>query len=117
MCGGYPAFPTDDDTRVQDRKIDLYAVIRGAQFSFHVAVGDLTENRVRFTVPVEAAEDAFVIGVVRTGELVCLLSAGLSHGLEPLSPPFPEAVFTHSTRRRTALWWLLGLGSNQRPTD
>jgi len=117
MCGAYPAFPTDDDTRAQDRKIDLYAVIRGAQFSFHVAVGDLTENRVRFTVPVEAAEDAFVIGVVRTGELVCLLSAGLSHGLEPLSPPFPEAVFTHSTRRRTALWWLLGLGSNQRPTD
>jgi hypothetical protein len=71
MCGGYPAFPTDDDTRAQDRKIDLYAVIRGAQFSFHVAMGDLTENRVRFTVPVEAVEDAFVIGVVRTGELAC----------------------------------------------
>lgn len=40
ICGGYPAFPTENDRRAKESKIDLYAVIKGAQYAFHVAMGD-----------------------------------------------------------------------------
>lgn len=66
MSGGNPAYPSPDDKRAADSEIDLYAIIRGAQYAFHVVLAkdDL------FAVPV-AAENNFVVGVVRTGELSC----------------------------------------------
>lgn len=63
MDGGSPAFPADDDTRAQRENIDIYAVIKGAQYSFHVAfaVGDAN-----FVVPTRY-ENTIVLGVRRHG--------------------------------------------------
>lgn len=69
ICGGYPAFPLENDTRAAQHKIDLYAVIKGAQYAFHVVTADIKDDGVHFAVPVETLEQAFVIGAVRTGEL------------------------------------------------
>lgn len=69
ICGGSPAFPTDGDARAQKSRIDLYAVIKGAQYAFHVAMGETTGNGVQFAAPIAAVEEALVIGVVRTEEL------------------------------------------------
>lgn len=70
MSGGYPAFPTENDRRAKDSKIDLYAVIKGAQYAFHVALGEANaDGTIQFAIPVPSVEDAFVIGLIRTGEL------------------------------------------------
>lgn len=66
MDGGHPAFPDDNDQRAREDSIDLYAVIRGANYGFHVTLG--TENKKSFTFPVPAhAGTAFVLGVVKEG--------------------------------------------------
>jgi len=64
MCGGNPAFPERGDKRAAREHIDIYAIIRGAQYAFHVAL----ERDGHFAVP-HGAGDTFVIGVVRTGDL------------------------------------------------
>lgn len=66
MCGSNPAFPEPGDKRAQQEHIDIYAIIRGAQYAFHVvlAKGDT------FAVPI-GAEETFVVGVLRTDELEC----------------------------------------------
>lgn len=69
MCGGHPAFPEANDQRAKKNKIDLYAVIRGAQYSFSVVVGVEKEDGVHFAVPVEAIHETLVLGVVRTSDL------------------------------------------------
>jgi hypothetical protein len=66
MCGSNPAFPEASDKRAQKEHIDLYAIIRGAQYAFHVAL----EKDGRYVVPV-GAEDVFVIGALRTDDLEC----------------------------------------------
>lgn len=66
MCGSNPAFPEAGDKRAQKEHIDLYAIIRGAQYAFHVALA----KEDSFAVPAGAA-DTFVIGVIRSGELSC----------------------------------------------
>jgi len=58
LSGGNPAFPAADDKRAQAEKIDLYAIIKGAQYAFHVTVAD---DGV-FSIPVEARETV-IIGV------------------------------------------------------
>jgi hypothetical protein len=68
ICGGFPAFPEDRDKRAASGKVDLYAVIKGAQYAFHVAMGEVTGDEVTFAVPVEAVGATLVLGVVRTGE-------------------------------------------------
>ena len=65
MSGSNPAFPTKGDARAVNSHIDLYAVIRGAQYAFHVAVATEVDGGFRFAVPVEAAQDAVVLGVIR----------------------------------------------------
>lgn len=69
ICGGHPAFPDKDDKRAESGKIDLYAVIKGAQYAFHVAVAEQIDDGFSFAIPVEALSAALVLGVVRTGEL------------------------------------------------
>lgn len=66
MCGSNPAFPEPSDKRAQREHIDLYAIIRGAQYAFHVAL----EKDGRFAIPA-GAEETFVVGVVRTSDLTC----------------------------------------------
>ncbi|UDF03437.1 hypothetical protein [Asticcacaulis sp. AND118] len=68
MCGAAPAFPDTNDQRALDERIDIYAIIKGAQYAFHIAMAGRDGDGWRFTVPVEA-EKTFIIGVVRTGEL------------------------------------------------
>lgn len=65
MSGSNPAFPTKGDARAEKSHIDLYAIIRGAQYAFHVAVATEIAGGFRFGVPVEAAQDAFVLGLIR----------------------------------------------------
>lgn len=70
MCGANPAFPEAGDKRAEKEHIDIYAIIRGAQYAFHVALAAPIEGGHRFGVPIVAA-DAFIIGVVRTSDLTC----------------------------------------------
>lgn len=70
MCGSNPAFPEANDKRAQKEHIDLYAIIRGAQYAFHVSLAAETPEGMRFAVPF-GAEEAFVIGVIRTDDLEC----------------------------------------------
>lgn len=69
ICGGSPAFPDEKDRRAREDKIDLYAVIKGAQYALHVCSAESSEGAHEFVIPAEAARSAFVIGLVRTGEL------------------------------------------------
>lgn len=64
MDGGHPAFPEEDDAEAEAKKINLYAIIRGAKYNFHVTpmVGEGDESR--FMVP-SAAEGGIVLGVTR----------------------------------------------------
>lgn len=66
MCGSNPAFPEPSDKRAQREHIDIYAIIRGAQYAFHVVLA----KEGRFVVPV-GAEETFVVGVIRTSDLTC----------------------------------------------
>lgn len=66
MCGSNPAFPEPSDKRAQREHIDVYAIIKGVQYAFHVVL----EKDGRFAIPVEA-EETFVVGVVRTSDLTC----------------------------------------------
>jgi hypothetical protein len=71
MCGGHPAFPADEDTRATKNHIDLYAIIRGAQYAFHVALAsDDGDGKLRFSVPIEHVESV-VLGVILTAPLQC----------------------------------------------
>lgn len=70
MCGGHPAFPVEGDARAAAQKIDLYAIIRGAQYAFHVVTGTRSESGWRVTIPVEARE-AVVIAALPVSDLNC----------------------------------------------
>lgn len=60
MDGGHPAFPDEDGP------VHLHAIIRGAKYDLHVALGDVDGSSVRFFVPPLYA-DMTVLGVVREG--------------------------------------------------
>lgn len=65
MDGGYPAFPDEKDQRARDDSVDLYAIIRGANYSFHVVFGDKTDDKeLRFVVPTRY-DNVTVLGVIR----------------------------------------------------
>lgn len=70
--GGHPAFPFEDDARASDEKIDLYAIIRGAQYAFHIVLGLHHDDSWQFTVPVEAL-NTLVLGVMVEGTNVTVL--------------------------------------------
>ena len=70
MCGGHPAFPRDDDSRAKDQNISIYAIIKGAQYAFHVATGQRSESGWKVLIPVDANE-VFVIAVLPVTDLHC----------------------------------------------
>ncbi|MGX7874378.1 hypothetical protein ACVDG5_017950 [Mesorhizobium sp. ORM6] len=61
--GGHPSFPDENDTVAQAAKINLYAIIRGAHYRFHVSA-IIGERGGYFMVPAEARSDGIVLGVV-----------------------------------------------------
>lgn len=65
IAGGNPAFPRDDDQRARDAHIHLYAIIRGAQYAFHVSLAREDGDHYRFQVPSTYAE-VFVVGAIPT---------------------------------------------------
>lgn len=70
MNGGNPAFPDDQDPR--RGYVDLYAIIRGTQFSMHVALAQkISEGVYQFHVPMEYA-DCTVIGTIQIYPLRCV---------------------------------------------
>jgi hypothetical protein len=64
MDGGYPAFPDDDDPRANADNVDLYAIIRGVNYGFHVVLGEKTDAGLRFLIPA-AHTNVVVLGVIR----------------------------------------------------
>lgn len=63
MGGGHPSFPEEDDPVAQESKINLYAIIRGAHYRFHVSA-IVGERGGYFMVPSESRNNAIVLGVV-----------------------------------------------------
>jgi transcriptional regulator with XRE-family HTH domain len=72
MTGGHPAFPDDSDNRSKGGpRIDLYAIIKGSHYSFHVALAQGVGAGVyKFAVPY-GHEERVVIGVVQRKPLIC----------------------------------------------
>lgn len=67
MNGAHPAFPSPDDPR--SSYVDLYAIIRGAQFAIHVSLAQAVSQGVLvFRVPAEH-EDCTVIGMYHAAPL------------------------------------------------
>ena len=64
MAGANPAFPAADDQQANAGHIDLYAIIRGAQYAFHIVIATEVDSGFRFSVPV-GANDSVVIGLIR----------------------------------------------------
>jgi hypothetical protein len=64
--GGNPAFPQEGDTKASENNIDLYAVIRGAMYSFHVVVA-VGEGSSRKFLVAQEAQGVIVLGVVTDG--------------------------------------------------
>lgn len=64
--GASVAFPDPNDKASRD--VDIFAIIKGAQYKFKVVTGVLDEKgaTARFAIP-NSYRDLFVLGVVRTG--------------------------------------------------
>lgn len=69
MHGGSPAFPDDTDTKAVREHIDLYAIIRGAQYAIHVALGEPDATGYRFRLPPGLGDNTLVLGVIQTSPL------------------------------------------------
>jgi len=65
MDGATIAFPDEDDQEARRKQIDLYAIIRGARYSFHVAVGEAQESGIAFTLP--KVQAVVFLGLVARG--------------------------------------------------
>lgn len=64
LAGNHPSFPDDDDALAQASKVNLYAIIRGAHYRFHIAPV-IGERGGYFVVPHEAnSNNTIVLGVV-----------------------------------------------------
>lgn len=68
MGGGTPAFPSEGDERANKSLIDLYAIIRGAQYGIHVVTGVRTADGWDVTVPTSASE-ALVLALLPNDDL------------------------------------------------
>lgn len=65
LDGGHPAYPEPDDAKAKD--VDIYAIIRGAQYAFKVVLGHNDGGKsYTFSIP-SGYRDVFVIGLVRIG--------------------------------------------------
>jgi hypothetical protein len=111
MNGGHPAFPESDDERAEKSRIDLYAIIKGAQYAFHVSTAQEVPGAQRFILPTNYME-AFQMGVVLTDmagitlieiteDLVEQRGTKKGHGFEViLNEAEIEAAKIHSLRNR-----------------
>lgn len=66
MDGGHPAFPEASDARATQENVDIYAIIRGANYAFHVTLASEERGELSFVVPVNH-ERVVVLGVVKDG--------------------------------------------------
>lgn len=66
MDGNSVAFPEEDDITAQRDRVDMFAIIKGAQYRIHVALGEKTKGGYRFALP-PGADRVTVLGVVRDG--------------------------------------------------
>ena len=66
MDGGNPAFPGEADKRAIRDNVDMYAIIKGANYALHVALGVVGGGGFKFPVPVNH-EHIVVLGVIRSG--------------------------------------------------
>lgn len=72
MGGGAPAFPEDSDVRANRDHVDLYAVIKGASYAFHVSLATSTDDTTfRFSVPL-SHESLLVVGVIVADDHFCV---------------------------------------------
>lgn len=62
MDGGSPAFPDGD----APEGVDLFAIIKGAQYSMHIALGEPAGTGYRFSAPA-AMGNVMTLGVIREG--------------------------------------------------
>lgn len=69
MHGGTPAFPEEGDGRAEREHVDLYAIIRGAQYAIHVALADETEDKFTFRLPPGLGRNTIALGVIQTSPL------------------------------------------------
>lgn len=67
MDGGHPAFPEPGDKRAESERIDLYAIIRGANYAFNVSLGYRNAEGSDWNFPAPLTEATIVLGVVREG--------------------------------------------------
>jgi hypothetical protein len=82
MDGGHPAFPAEDESPV-----DLHAIIRGAKYDLHIALGETYDRNARFTVPAKSIDAVTVLGVIRDGFAVDVFELT------------PEVIEEHGQRR------------------
>lgn len=87
MDGGHPAFPEESDTRAHKEHVDIYAIVRGANYALHVVLGETHGRQAQFVVPTGLGENVIVIGVIRDG---------LAFDLFELTP---EVIEKHGTGR------------------
>ncbi|MBK5927169.1 helix-turn-helix domain-containing protein [Rhodobaculum claviforme] len=69
MDGAHPSFPSDNDRKAANHKIDLHAIIKGALYNFHVSLGQQSNRGWLFSIPVEALSETVIIGVMSIGNL------------------------------------------------
>ncbi|OQM74908.1 hypothetical protein BFN67_04645 [Pseudaminobacter manganicus] len=65
MDGGHTAFPATDDRDAKEKHIDLYAIIRGAKYNFHIATIVRKGDETRIVVSRKAEGSTVVIAVER----------------------------------------------------
>lgn len=91
MSGGSPAFPAADDSRASEHHIQLYAIIRGAQYAFHVSLAREDDDGYHFAVP-PSYPNVFNVGAIPTDE-PGMIFVELTH----------ELIEEQSQRRNAAL--------------
>lgn len=64
MDGGHPAFPVEDDERARRDGVDLYAIIRGVNYSLQAAVGEAVDDNLVFQIPATRGM-VLMIGIIR----------------------------------------------------
>lgn len=67
MHGGSPTFPDENDQRAKDELIDIYAIIRGVTYSFHVTLGRENKGTWLFYIPA-GAKNTIILGVLPVGD-------------------------------------------------
>lgn len=86
MHGGSPAFPEDGDTRAAQDNIDLYAIIRGAQYAFTVTLAEEEGAGFVFRLPpAGAGQNTIVLGVIQKTPLCFDILELDAEGLEKVA--------------------------------